>query len=102
MWGGIPSGPYHGPGGRWLEHPLERPGKRVEVIPNDEAVFHDLVGRRGTLVRRNGGTSGRPTYLVYFDDYIDLNAPLSVLRFLPTFEDVDFEDHLFTMRNEIT
>jgi hypothetical protein len=85
---GIPSGPYYTP--ELIANPKLRPGRRVRVIPNEESVFYDMVGREGTLVSRNG--SG---YLVYFDDYIDLNAPLSVLEFLP---DIKQNTHLFSDR----
>jgi hypothetical protein len=92
-------GPYHGPNNRYIDHPLERPGRRVEVLPNNESVFHDMVGRRGTLVRKNGGGGNNPSYLVYFDHYIDLNAPAYILRFLPDIENNEDEDHLFIRRN---
>jgi hypothetical protein len=94
---GQPSGPYYGPGGRWAEHPKERPGTRVKVIPNDDLIMRDWVGRVGTAIRRDG-----PGYLVYFDHSIDLNVPSSCLERLPVLEDNAPEDHLFTMRNRIT
>jgi hypothetical protein len=61
------------------------------VVPNETTVFHDMVGRVGTAVRPNG--PGRE--LVYFDDYIDLNVPTSILT------DVPQGEHLFNLRNKI-
>lgn len=74
----------------WRENPWKRPGRRVVVLPNEEAVFHDMVGHVGTAVRPNGRG-----LLVYFDNYIDLNVPEHVLA------DVPQGEHLFEMRNRI-
>lgn len=87
---GIPNGPVYTP--ELIKHPWKRPGRRVVVMPNTEAVFHDLVGRVGTAVRPSG--PGRE--LVYFDHYIDLNVPTSILT------DVPQGEHLFIRRNKCT
>lgn len=84
------NGPYYTP--ELIANPKLRPGRRVKVVENNESVFRDMVGMEGTLVRPNGRG-----YLVYFDDYIDLNAPLSVLEFLPCIEE-NADDHLFLER----
>lgn len=93
---GRPSGPYYGPGDRWLDNPRERPGTRVRVVPNDDSIFRGRVGHVGTAVRRNG-----PGLLVYFDFSIDLNVPEELLERVPVIEDNDDEDFLFIQRNKI-
>ena len=83
---GFPSGPVYTPD--LIKNPWKRSGTRVVVIPNDDFICKDLVGRIGTAVRPNG-----PGQLVYFDDYIDLNIPEKFLAPVPQGE------HLFVMRN---
>lgn len=91
---GIPSGPYYPYD--WREKPYKRPGKRVVVLPNDEIVFHDREGMKGTLVNHwRQRDTGRAYGLVYFDHSIDLNCPLDILTEVPQGE------HLFAMRNRI-
>lgn len=83
---GHPSGPVYTP--ELIKHPWKRDGTRVVVIPNELSIFKDMVGMKGTAVRPNGVGQ-----LVYFDGYVDLNVPESVLAPVPQGE------HLFVMRN---